>query len=195
VFGKKKKDSDTIKRLLLLFVPLVAILLAGTRLGEGVAKYAAIALLVVATAYVAKKYYSKDEVDYWMSESWRFFAMIFPVLVAGVFLAGVLGAALPANLVAEYVGNNGLLAVLIPVVFGLFMYFPTLVEVPMAKTFLELGMAKGPLLAYLLADPVISLPSMLAVGKIMGTKKTAVYAGLILVFTVAAGLLYGAIAA
>ncbi|MDD5348564.1 MAG: permease, partial [Candidatus Omnitrophica bacterium] len=58
-----------------------------------------------------------------------------------------------------------------------------------------LGMAKGPLMAYLLADPVISLPSMLAVGKIMGAKRTAVYAGLILVFTVAAGLLYGAIAA
>jgi len=36
-----------------------------------------------------------------------------------------------------------------------------------AKTFLTLGMAKGPLLAYLLADPVISLPSILVVRKIM----------------------------
>ncbi len=195
VFGKKKKGNNTVRRLLMLFVPLVAILLAGTRLEEGITKYAAIAALVAATAFAAKKYYTKEETDYWMSESWRFFAMIFPMLVAGVFIAGVLGAALPADLVAQYVGNNGFLAVLIPVVFGLFMYFPTLVEVPMAKTFLELGMAKGPLMAYLLADPVISLPSMLAVGKIMGTKRTAVYAGLILVFTVAAGLLYGAIAA
>ncbi|MFA6329208.1 MAG: permease [Candidatus Micrarchaeia archaeon] len=195
LFGKKKKDKNTVKRLLMLFVPLVAILLAGTRLEEGIIKYAAIAALVAATAFAAKKYYTREEIDYWMSESWRFFAMIFPMLVAGVFIAGVLGAALPADLVAQYVGNNGFLAVLIPVVFGLFMYFPTLVEVPMAKTFLELGMAKGPLLAYLLADPVISLPSMLAVNKIMGTHRTIVYAGLILVFTVAAGLLYGAIAA
>lgn len=195
VFGKKKKDTNTVRRLLMLFVPLVAILLAGTRLEEGILKYAAIFALVAATAFVAKRYYSRQEIDDWLSESWRFFAMIFPVLVVGVFIAGVLGAALPADLVVEYVGNNGFLAVLIPVVFGIFMYFPTLVEVPMAKTFLGLGMAKGPLMAYLLADPVISLPSMLAVGKIMGTKRTAVYVGLILVFTIAAGLLYGAMAA
>jgi uncharacterized membrane protein YraQ (UPF0718 family) len=83
------------------------------------------------------------------------------------------------------------LAVVIPVIFGIFVYFPTLVEVPMARMFLDLGMAKGPLLAYMLADPVISLPSILVVRKIMGNKETAVYVLLIFVFTVIAGLLAG----
>jgi hypothetical protein len=82
---------------------------------------------------------------------------------------------------------------IIPVVFGIFVYFPTLVEVPMAKTFLELGMSQGALLAYLLADPVVSLPSILVVRKIMGTKQTLVYVAMIFVLCVSAGMLYGAI--
>jgi uncharacterized membrane protein YraQ (UPF0718 family) len=71
------------------------------------------------------------------------------------------------------------------------MYFPTLVEVPMARMFLDLGMGKGPLLAYLLADPVISLPSILVVRKFIGTKRIFWYIGLIIVCCTAAGLIYG----
>jgi len=88
-------------------------------------------------------------------------------------------------------GQNTIFANLIAVLFGVFMYFPTLVEVPMAKTFLGLGMAKGPLLAYLLADPVISLASILVVRKIMGTKRTLLYAVLITIFCTISGLIYG----
>ena len=73
------------------------------------------------------------------------------------------------------------------------MYFPTLVEVPMAKMFLGLGMAKGPLLAYLLADPVISLPSILVVRKFIGNKRTFAYVGLIIVFTTLSGWIYGTV--
>jgi len=71
------------------------------------------------------------------------------------------------------------------------MYFPTLVEVPMARTFLDLGMGKGPLLAYLLADPVISLPSILVISRLIGPKRLMVYVGLIIFFCTAAGLIYG----
>jgi uncharacterized membrane protein YraQ (UPF0718 family) len=71
------------------------------------------------------------------------------------------------------------------------MYFPTLVEVPMARTFLDLGMGRGPLLAYLLADPVISLPSILVMSKLVGPKRLLVYVGLIIFFCTAAGLIYG----
>jgi hypothetical protein len=90
-------------------------------------------------------------------------------------------------------GRNTISANLIAVLFGVFMYFPTLVEVPMAKMFLGLGMAKGPLLAYLLADPVISFASILVVRKFIGNKRTLVYIGLIIVFTTISGLVYGVI--
>jgi hypothetical protein len=78
------------------------------------------------------------------------------------------------------------------VLFGVFMYFPTLVEVPVAHMFLDLGMHRGPLLAYLMADPELSLQSVLMVAAILGRAKTAAYVGLVAVFSVAAGLVFGA---
>jgi hypothetical protein len=89
-------------------------------------------------------------------------------------------------------GQNTLLANFVGVVFGVFMYFPTLVEVPIANMFLGLGMHRGPLLAYLLADPALSIQSILITAKIIGNKKTWVYVGLVAVFGTLAGLIYGA---
>ena len=78
------------------------------------------------------------------------------------------------------------------VVFGVFMYFPTLVEVPVARMFLDLGMHRGPLLAYLMADPELSLQSILMISAVIGRRKTAAYVGLVALFSIIAGLLYGA---
>jgi uncharacterized membrane protein YraQ (UPF0718 family) len=89
-------------------------------------------------------------------------------------------------------GRNDITANAAAVVFGVFMYFPTLVEVPVARMFLDLGMHRGPLLAFLMADPELSLQSMLMVAAVMGRPKTAAYVGLVAVFSVAAGLTYGA---
>jgi hypothetical protein len=80
----------------------------------------------------------------------------------------------------------------VAVVFGVFMYFPTLVEVPVARMFLDLGMHPGPLLAYLMADPELSLQSVLMVAAVIGRTKTSAYVGLVALFSVCAGWMYGA---
>jgi uncharacterized membrane protein YraQ (UPF0718 family) len=71
------------------------------------------------------------------------------------------------------------------------MYFPTLVEVPIARMFLDLGMHRGPLLAYLLADPALSVQSILVTGKILGRRKTITYVSLVIVFSTLAGYIFG----
>lgn len=80
-------------------------------------------------------------------------------------------------------------------VFGVFLYFPTLVEVPIAWMFLDLGMHRGPLLAYLLADPALSIQSILITGRILGRKKTVAYVALVSVFSTLAGYIFGYILA
>jgi len=72
------------------------------------------------------------------------------------------------------------------------MYFPTLVEVPIAKMFLSLGMHRGPLLAYLMADPELSLQSVLITATIIGRLKAWVYVFWVALFSTLAGLIYGA---
>lgn len=188
---KKHADSGDSKRLFCLFGALLGILLVGTRIGEDSVKYPLIAGLIVCTYWISTRYFTEEETQNWMEETWGFAKTIAPLLLIGVFASGLIRAAMPSGLIPAYVGQNSLFSVVLPVLFGIFVYFPTLVEVPMARMFLDLGMAKGSLLAYLLADPVISLPSILVVRKIMGNKETAVYVLLIFVFTVMAGLLAG----
>ncbi|NIC43676.1 permease [Aquabacterium sp. A08] len=133
-----------------------------------------------------------DDRQAWLWEAWRFVKQIFGLLVVGVFVVGVVRQLIRPEWIETLAGTNSVTANLVAVVFGVFMYFPTLVEVPVARMFLDLGMHPGPLLAYLMADPELSLQSMLMVAAVMGRPKTAAYVGLVALFSVAAGLLYGA---
>jgi len=190
-FNRKIIDGFIHYHLFIFFATLFAILLIGASKIEDVIKSLSLIGLIAFLLIQLKISFKKEEIKSWLRETWMFFKKIFPLLLIGIFVAGVLTSLMPENFLADYVGSNTVFANLAAVLFGVFMYFPTLVEVPMAKMFLGLGMAKGPLLAYLLADPVISLPSILVVRKIMGTKRTLMYALLITIFCTISGLIYG----
>lgn len=133
-----------------------------------------------------------DEWRSWLWESWRFVKQIFLLLVVGVFVVGMARQVIRPEWIESLAGTNTLLANAVAVGFGVFMYFPTLVEVPVARMFLDLGMHPGPLLAYLMADPELSLQSLLMVAAVIGRTKTAAYVGLVAIFSISAGLLFGA---
>jgi uncharacterized membrane protein YraQ (UPF0718 family) len=128
----------------------------------------------------------------WLWETWRFVKQIFLLLVVGVFVVGVIRQLIQPDWIQALAGSNTVPSNAVAVLFGVFMYFPTLVEVPVARMFLDLGMHPGPLLAYLMADPELSLQSILMVAAVIGRPKTFAYVGLVAVFSVTAGLLYGA---
>ncbi len=151
----------------------------------------AVALLLLGTVATARWGLQREEVAQWLWETWRFVKQIFPLLVVGVFGAGVFKAIIPESWIQTLAGRNTLWANLIGVLFGVFMYFPTLVEVPIARMFLDLGMHRGPLLAYLLADPELSLQSILVTSRVLGHKRTAAYVSLVAVFSTLAGYLFG----
>ena len=150
-----------------------------------------VALTLLSVWYFARKLPTEDWQD-WLWEAWRFVKQIFVVLVVGVFIVGMVRQVIQPEWIESLAGSNTVLANAIAVGFGVFMYFPTLVEVPVARMFLDLGMHPGPLLAYLMADPELSLQSMLMVAAVIGRKKTAAYVGFVASFSIVAGLLYGA---
>jgi uncharacterized membrane protein YraQ (UPF0718 family) len=148
-------------------------------------------IVLSALGIVAWKGLEPYEVQEWLWETWRFVKQIFPLLVLGVFIAGMVRVLIPPSLIQSIAGKNTVLANLTGVLFGVFMYFPTLVEVPIANMFLSLGMHKGPLLAYLIADPALSVQSILITAKVIGNRKTLFYVGLVTVFSTLAGLIFG----
>ena len=148
-------------------------------------------IFLAGIAVVAARGLERHELQGWLWETWKFVKQIFPLLVVGVFGAGMVKVLIPEQWIQTLAGSNTVWANLMGVLFGVFMYFPTLVEVPIARMFLELGMHRGPLLAYLMADPELSLQSILVTGKILGNKKTWTYVSLVTVFSTLAGYIFG----
>ena len=148
-------------------------------------------VLIAAVWWMAVKNFETYEIQEWLWEMWRFVKQIIPLLVVGVFLAGMARVLIPATWISTLTGRNTVLGNLAGVLFGVFMYFPTLVEVPIAQTFLSLGMHRGVLLSYLLADPELSLQSIFITNSVIGRKKTAVYVVLVMIFSTLAGLIFG----
>ncbi len=165
--------------------------LSGALVVEITGRTLAIFVLLVGLAALIRLRFTVDDLRDWLWESWRFVKQIFPLLIVGVFTVGVIRQLIRPEWIESLAGRNTLLGNLAGVVFGVFMYFPTLVEVPIAKMFLSLGMHRGPLLAYLMADPELSLQSIIILAAIIGKLKAWTYVGWVALFSTLAGLLYG----
>ena len=135
----------------------------------------------------------------WLLSTWGFTRQIMPLLFAGVFVAGILLGApgsegqgiIPERWVSSLVGGNSLFSNLFASVFGAFMYFATLTEIPIIQGLVGSGMGKGPALALLLAGPAISLPNMLVIHSVLGTKKTLSFIVLVVITATLTGFFYG----
>jgi hypothetical protein len=154
-------------------------------------KFFGVFLALWLLAWLLFKKLTEDQRRDFLWESWRFVKQIFPLLVVGVFTVGVIRELIRPEWIEALAGENTLLGNLAGVIFGVFMYFPTLVEVPIANMFLDLGMHRGPLLAYLMADPELSLQSILITATIIGRLKAWIYVFWVALFSTLAGLIYG----
>jgi uncharacterized membrane protein YraQ (UPF0718 family) len=146
------------------------------------------------------RWFKKNEITDWVQSTWFFAKQILPLLFVGVLVAGFLlgrpntnAGIIPSKYVAMLVGGNSLWANFFASVSGAFMYFATLTEVPILQGLLGSGMGKGPALALLLAGPALSLPNMLVIRSIMGTKKTLIYIILVVLMSTLFGWIYGLI--
>jgi len=161
------------------------------------AKWVITAGLLIGLGFMLKAWFIREERVNWVVSTWGFMKQIFPLLGAGVLVAGfMLGrpghpALIPEHYIESLVGGNSLWANLFASVSGALMYFATLTEVPILQGLIGAGMGKGPALSLLLAGPALSLPNMLVIGGVMGVKKTAVFCTIIVVLSTIAGMTYG----
>jgi uncharacterized protein len=143
--------------------------------------------------------FTPGEPNEWLISSWGFAKQILPLLAIGVLIAGLLlGSAggeglIPNQWVSALVGGNSIFSNAFASVFGAFMYFATLTEIPILQGLLASGMGKGPALALLLAGPSLSLPNMLVIRSVLGNKKTYTYVVLVVIMATICGLIFGAI--
>ena len=160
-------------------------------------------MLVAITGLSIITMQKEDENREWTIASWDFAKQIMPLLALGVIVAGfLLGSThdstsipgvIPSSWISSLVGGNSVFSNFFASIVGAFMYFATLTEVPIVQGLLSSGMGKGPALALLLAGPSLSLPNMLVIRGVMGTKKTLVYVALVVIMATISGMIFGAI--
>jgi uncharacterized membrane protein YraQ (UPF0718 family) len=162
-----------------------------------IAKWYIGAALLAVLAWMIFSWFKKPELKEWTFSTWVFAKQIFPLLFAGILVAGFLlgrpghEGVIPSEWVARLVGGNSLGANLFASIAGALMYFATLTEVPILQGLLGAGMGQGPALALLLAGPALSLPNMLVIRSIIGTKKTLAYITLVVIMATLTGMIYG----
>ena len=202
IFKEKKESGNLIipdeknmkfssKAITAFFVFMIGILIVnGLTIGQTY-KYGIIAVLSLGVISIVSFKFKKELRNQWLDESWSFSKQILPLLFIGVFVAGFIMPLLPEGLITKLVGQNNLIGNLVASIFGAFMYFSTLTEIPILQALISRGMHSGPALALLLAGPSLSLPNMLVIRSVLGNKKTAVYVILVVIYSTIAGLVFG----
>ncbi len=161
------------------------------------AKWVVTGIFAVILVFVLATWFEKSELGKWCFASWDFTKQILPLLFFGVIIAGLLlgrpgnEGLIPSAWVERAVGGNSLRANFFASVAGAFMYFATLTEVPILQGLMGAGMGKGPALALLLAGPALSLPNMLVIRSVMGTRKTIVFVLLVIIMATISGMFFG----
>jgi len=181
----------------LFMAVLVAILLAATsNLIDPLPKAIIVGALIIVAAFLMRSYYQPEERDAFLGETWWLTKRIFPLLVVGTFITGMIGYFLPVEWIRSLFGTSSFPACFGASVIGALLYMPTLLEVPIVGTLFGYSTgitAPGPALALLLAGPSLSLPSMIVIWRVIGAARASVYISLVVIISTLAGMLYGAI--
>ncbi|GAB4379335.1 MAG: permease [Calditrichia bacterium] len=143
--------------------------------------------------YIVFFKYRKEDNQEWVAETWDLTKKILPYLFVGIFAAGIIDVVVPDSWIQAAVGKNNLLGNAVASISGALMYFATLTEVPIIETLMKMGMARGPALTLFLTGNSLSIPSMIVIFQLMGRKKGLTYIGLICLFSVFAGMVFGSL--
>jgi len=188
VFRKEKIDEIKLKvenkeniierKYLFLLVLILISLLAPNYIIQKGPYWKKVIVWFIFTSFVfifAYKNIERDRIKDWLRETLFFVKMIFPLLLVGVFIVGIIGKILPSKWIENYLGGNGIRSSFLATLIGATTYFATLTEAPFVDTLMKLGMGKGPAVALLLTGPGLSLPNWIAISRVFGIKKAIVY--------------------
>jgi len=209
-FGEEQPSNRKEWQNLVYFLVLILILIFATLSepanGAGLFyllwqwKWPIAVVLLILLGIMVVRWFDGEERRSWVASTWDFTQQILPLLFAGVLVAGLLmgrpesdAGLIPEEYIVALVGGNDLLANFIASLVGSVMYFATLTEVPILQGLIGSGMGMGPALALLLAGPALSLPNMMVIHSVLGTRKTGVFVVLVVIMATISGLIFGTI--
>jgi uncharacterized membrane protein YraQ (UPF0718 family)/copper chaperone CopZ len=128
-----------------------------------------------------------------LASAWRYGSETLPgdigrALLIGILIAGVVGALLPEDLFARYL-QPGPLSILVMMAVGIPIYVCATASVPLAASFIFLGISPGAALAFLIAGPATNAATLTTIGRVLGRRTLVVFLATIAVSAFGCGLL------
>jgi hypothetical protein len=109
-------------------------------------------------------------------------------LLIGLVIAGILGAVVPPDFLADYLGS-GALSIALMMLVGIPIYVCATASVPLAASFIFMGATPGAALAFLIAGPATNAATITTVSRVLGHRTAALYLGTVAVSAFGGGLL------
>ena len=202
----EEESSYTDKQLIAFFTMLVLIMVTSTGVFDPILKRliietSALNLLglrliiilaqIIITAIYSNKIFMKAEITLWLRKSKDLFWTIFPKVIGGIFLCGLLATVLKPTNFMNWFDTNNFSGNFLASILGSMMYFGTIVGVSIVATLKDFGMNPGPAMTLLLSAPAVSLPSIIALIPIAGAKRSAIFLTLVIVFSAISGYIFG----
>lgn len=206
IFGREKREEIAVaktdmtstsiinrKDLILLILILLSLLLPNyvVRKGAYIYKVLVWSIFTLIMVAYALKVIAREKLQDWLRETWWFVRIIFPLLLGGVFIVGIIGKILPEDWIKQWLGGSSIRASFLATLIGAISYFATMTEAPFVDVLMKLGMGKGPALTLLLTGPGLSLPNWLAIARVFGLKKALIYVPTIIILGTLVGWFFG----
>jgi uncharacterized membrane protein YraQ (UPF0718 family) len=96
------------------------------------------------------------------------------LILLGVFVSGMLRELVSGENVLAFL-SLGPVSYLLASVSGLMLFIVPPLEIPLARSFVDIGMNPGVILTFLLAAPTLCLPVLLVVYRVLASKRTLAY--------------------
>lgn len=141
---------------------------------------------IVQTSFREKIEYARDYTADLLKKIW-------PYVIIGIGLGGIVHGYIPTELVVKYAGRDNPLAVLVAVLIGIPLYSNAAGMIPVVQALVGKGMAMGTVLAFMMSVTAISFPEAVILKNVLKMRLIYTFFGIVAVGIIIVGYLFNAI--
>ena len=141
---------------------------------------------IVETTFRDKLVYARDYTAELLKRIW-------PYVIIGIALGGIVHGYIPTDFVVKYAGRDNPFAVLVAVLIGIPLYSNAAGMIPVVQALVGKGMAMGTVLAFMMSVTAISFPEAVILKNVLKMRLIYTFFGIVAVGVIIVGYLFNAI--
>ena len=135
----------------------------------------------------------QDKINYARDYTADILKRIWPYVIIGIALGGIVHGYVPTDFVVKYAGRDNPFGVLVAVLIGIPLYSNAAGMIPVVQALVGKGMAMGTVLAFMMSVTAISLPEAVILKNVLKMRLIYTFFGIVAAGIIMVGYLFNAI--